>query len=435
MKKLFTLLLGLPAIAIGTVSCTDEPGPEPPVAKKHRTVIEYMVADNNLYPYAENNINDMEAAWNDDLDGHMVVYLHPVASGSGEDFDPSPRLLLITRDQTSAIASRVLKTYGRDIDPCDPAVMRQVIADAMALAPAESYALVFWSHGSGWIPKGMGQPLKSAVPAGGLDHAEHAPSKLIGSSVRAEVSDPQWTGNAAVGYSFGQSNSHGNSEMEIDAMAQALPAGTVFDFILFDACHMACIETAWELKDQTHYLIASAAETLAAGFPYRKIIAPMFEPQADVEAIGREFFDYYDTQTGAWRSATVGVVRCDRLPELAASVKALCQAGLPEAGISYAGQQYGRSAMGFDRTFYDLEDFVRQTWGMYEPAGVSAFETALQEVVVYAAATPWLFDEIRVNTHCGLSCYLPRSSTPLSLEAYRTRFGWSAASGMGALVP
>lgn len=431
MKKLLALLFGLSAVCLA--SCKKEPAPEPPVAKKHRTVIEYMVADNNLYRYAVNNINDMEAAWSDDLDGHLVVYLHPVASG-GEGFDPTPRLLLISRDQTGTIASRVLRTYSREQDPSDAAVMGRVVADAMALAPAENYALVLWSHGSGWIPKGLGQPLQSTVPAAASAGAEYAPSKLTGIGMCAEASGPQWAEDAAVGYSFGQSNSHGNSEMEIDALARALPAGTVFDFILFDACHMACVEVAWELKDRTQYLIASAAETLADGFPYRKIMEPMFAPQADVTAIAREFYEFYNAQSGAWRSATVGVVRSDKLPLLAESMTALCEGGLPQTGISYNGQQFGRSTMYFDRTFYDLQDFAERTWGANNPQ-VGSLRSALDQAVVYRAATPWLFNELQVNTHCGLSCYLPRSSTQKTLEAYRSRFGWSAASGMGALVP
>lgn len=440
MKKLLVLWLCLPAVAAGFVSCKKEPAQEPSVTKKHRTVIEYMVADNNLYRFAEDDINEMEAAWDDNLDGHLVVYLHPVASG-GADFDPTPRLLLISRDQTGTINSRILKTYSREQDPSDAAAMGRVVADAMALAPADNYALVFWSHGSGWIPKGMGQPLKSAVPATVPASADYAPSKLFGVGMCAEPSDPQLAQDVAIGYSFGQSNSHGNSEMEIDAMARALPAGTVFDFILFDACHMACVEVAWELKDRTQYLIASVAETLAEGFPYRKIMAPMFARQADVTAIAREFYEYYDAKSGRERSGVVSVVKCDELPALAAAVKGLCEGGLPAAGFSAAVQQYGREYnerdwyVGFENTFYDLGDLVSRTWSESDPAGTAAFESALSAAVPYTAATPYLFGQIRVVNHTGLSCFLPRSSTPKSLEAYRTRFGWSAASGMGALVP
>lgn len=436
MKMSYTRVVGLFLLACSALVSCKETGGLPPVTEKHRTVIEYMVADNNLYSYAVEDINEMESAWSTTYDGHMVVFLYPVSSTSvyvpsdqREGYDDRPRLLLIDRDaDESRINSRVLKYYDRAIDPCDPTVMSQVLADAMTLAPAENYALIYWSHGSGWLPDGTYQPLKSTLLAVG--DVAWAGSKLEG----MVPENPQ----GVTSYSFGVSNSNGGSEMEIDAMAAALPTGTVFDFILFDACHMACVELAWELKDHTDYLIASAAETLADGFPYKTMMELMYTPQVDVAAIGRDFYDYYNVQSGAWRSATVGVVRSDKLPALAESVKALCDAGLPAEGISYAGQQYGRQSKLFQNTFYDLADFVRRTWGESDPL-VTAFDAALNDAVVYQAATPWLFKgysgAIHVNTHCGLSCYLPRTSTPLSLEAYRSRFGWSTASGMGALVP
>lgn len=438
MRRIYAILLLLPLAAAGLVSCEKDPGPEPPLGKKHRTVIEYMVADNNLYSFAEKNINDMEAVWDDSFDGHMVVYLHPVASG-GADFDPTPRLLLISRDQTPAITSRVLKTYSRDQDPCDASVMAQVLADAMALAPAENYGLVLWSHGSGWLPKEVKQPLKSVVP--GVGAVEGPASKLIGSYPGAAESQAD---GGIVSYSFGQSLSHGSSEMEIDALAAALPAGTVFDFILFDACHMACVEVAWELRNHTEYTIGSVAETMATGFPYLKIMKPMFSSgKADVQGIAREFITYYEAQSGYSQSGTVSVVRSSALPALAGAVKALCEVAgaptIPLASIQQFGREYDATYgyyYGFGNTFFDLGDFADRTWGASDPAGVEAFEAALAAAVPYTYATAGLFNnQIVVNRHSGLSCYIPRTSTPLSLAAYRSRFGWSAASGMGSLVP
>ena len=430
---IYGLLLG--AMASLMLSCKKtepNPDPDPELTQRNRAVIEYMIADNNLYSYALEDINEMESAWDDGYDGYMVVFLYPVAStssyASATDHDETPRLLLIQSDEDSrTIRSTTLKSYSRDEDPTDPAFMGQVIADAMELVPASRYALAFWSHGSGWLPDGTSQPLRSTLPA--ADDPAWAGSKLAG--IIPETDSP------ILSYSFGQSNSHGNSEMEIDAMAAALPAGIQFDFILFDACHMGCVELAWELKDHTQYLIASVAETLADGFPYTQLMGSMFSSTADVTSKGRLFYEHYSRLSGSMQSATVGVVRTDRLPALASSVKALCEAGLPGSGISYAGQQFGRRPMGFGDTFYDLEDFVHQTWGTTDPL-VTAFETALNEAVEYQAATPWLFRNesgaIQVKTHCGLSCYLPRTTTPLSLEAYRTRFGWSTASGMGSLL-
>ena len=426
----------------------------PDVPPAGRTVIEYMIADNNLYPYAVQNINDMETAWaalsDNEKEGRMVVYLHPVAAASRwapttADYDDTPRLLLISGDRNDPnrpFASRVLKTYSREQNPTDPEVMARVVSDAMTLAPGASYGLAFWSHGAGWLPAESYQPLRSVIPA--WDDAGWSGSKLagIGEPKPTSMSGTNTDNPGITSYSFGISSSFGNSEMEIDAMSRALSGFGKFDFILFDACHMACIELAWEFRDRTAYLIASAAEVLGAGFPYREVLKPMLSPgAADVEGIARTYFDYYNEQSGAYRTATVSVVKTSGLPTLAEAVKRLSDTGLPEgaAGLSPAAQQFGRTYTSFNGTFYDLGDLVHRTWsgGAYTEA-VGAFDRALAAAVPYAATTPWILEgqsgAIRVLTHCGLSSYLPRASTPVSLEAYRTRFGWSEASGMGALA-
>lgn len=444
MKKILLLLACLSAVLVACKKETLPPGPQ-------RTVIVYMVADNDLYPYSVQNINDMEGAWDDSFEGHMVVYLHPRVFADETD-ENLPRLLLISRDPNGGaepynpnnaanrIVSRVLKTYTRDQNPTDPAVMSAVIADAMALAPADNYGLVFWSHGSGWIPQGMGGPLKSQVPPSGDPFWGGSKLEGIAEAMAAVGSGAQSSKNTVVGYSFGVSSSHSSSEMEIDAMAAALPVGTVFDFILFDACHMGCVELAWELRDRAKYLISSVAEVLGTGFPYRRVMKPMFaQGEADVVGIAQEFFKHYDAQPGAYRTGLVSVVDNGRLPELAEAVKALCDEGLPVSGFDTGAQQYGRTKTMFHNTFYDLGALVGGTWsGTVSPDKLAAFNEALAEAVPYAAATPWILQgqegEIQVNRHCGLSCYLPRTVTPRSLEAYRTRFDWSRASGLGSLA-
>ena len=426
----------LGTVLLGLTACKKNDDPTPgPNDTKRRTVLTYMVADNNLYSFAERDINEMEAGWSTRFDGRLVVFLYPVAKTSGyaprrTDYDEDPRLLLIERDdRTDVISSRVLKRYDRTMDPTDPATMRRVIDEVMQLAPAESYGLVLWSHGSGWLTQGLSRPLRG-VASPLLSVADEP-----GAALPSETTAPE---DGVTAYSFGASDSHGG-EMEVDELARALPTETTFDFILFDACHMAGIEVAWELRERTEYVIASAAETLANGFPYEAILGPMFEATADVKMIAREFYDYYNGQSGSFQSATVGVIRCNRLPEVAAAMRSLCESGLPAGGISYAGQQYGRKALDFDNTFYDLSDFVRRTWGTVNTAGVARFDTAMDKAIIYQAATPWLFKDergaIRILTHCGVSCYLPRASQPQAMKAYRSRLGWSAASGMGSLVP
>ncbi len=458
--KQLILLLGAALLA---TACDKEPQPAPPGGKRDRTVIAYMVADNNLYSNAVKDINEMERGWHDNWNGYMVVYFYPVAKTSGyapgtADYNENPRLLLIRYDNdNSRIVSEVLKEYDRaSQNPCDAAVMTSVLNDAMALAPADHYGLVMWSHGSGWLPKGT--TTNSIVKSASADESYGYSSK--GAVPRSKLGD--WLIPATVPVtasadssgpimlqSIGITNSNMNTtigradELDLDVMPSALPAGVNFDFILFDACFMASVEGIYELRDHAQYVIASSAETIDEGFPYDKAIGYMFTTTADVKNIAKTFYDDYNTRSGAWRSATISVTDCSKIDALAASIKVLCNNH--PGTVKYTYQQFGQTnSSKFYNTFYDLGDFVRGTWSDAPAAAdLAAFENALDAAVIYKAHTPMMFQgmtggfAVTDATFCGITCYIPRPAPqqPQTKAAYNIRFGWSTVSGIGLLVP
>ncbi len=404
-------VIGLVVAMLLLAGCQKKHTPIPSLGKKNRTVIEYMAADNNLYSNAIRDINEMESAWSAEYDGSLVVYLYPVASNasSGSTYDDRPRLLLIHHDDDpDKITSPVLKYYDRGNDPAQAEMVGQVIRDVRELAPANSYGLILWSHGSGWVPQAG--PLKDVRPF---------PSPVTGRSF------------GEGGYTFR------GTEMEISDLGRVLGGvDTRFDFIAFDACHMASIEVAYQLKDYADYFIASAAEIWSNGFPYLRMVHPMMKsPQADVAAMGREFFDYYNTLSGL-NDATIVVLDNSKLGAVAGAVNTLTRS--PFTGSFTATQQYGRGST-YSNTFYDLTDLIRTAWGDGTPSGgaaLASYRAALAEATVYKATTSAFFG-IRNSMGeyiSGISCYIPSTRTPNSLQTYRSDYTWSTASGMGNLV-
>ena len=59
-------------------------------------------------------------------------------------------------------------------------------------------------------------------------------------------------------------------EIEIKDLANAIPYK--LDYILFDACLMATVEVAWELRNVCDYLAVSPCEIPAAGFDFRNLV-------------------------------------------------------------------------------------------------------------------------------------------------------------------
>lgn len=396
--RIFRCILLLIAVIVSCYSCKkstpEPPGPDP---DKARTVLAYMVGDNNLYGYMFEDINEMELGWSDNFQGTMLVYFN-VPRSKGQ----KPQILKIQHDtDMSAIKSSVVKQYSEYHDPCDPEVMKMVIADARALAPSNSFGMMYSSHALGWVPAGM-PPLKS----------------------RSSYSTQP---NLPMVKTFGSTYSFSDSEMEIYNMATSLPSDLKMDFIIFDACLMSCVEAMYQLKDKSRYIIASSAEVLANGFPYDNIMEDMFAVQANVKGIGEKYFNHYNSQSGMSRSATVSVVDCAKLPALASAMNKVSNT---PTTVSTTGVFYFTGNLTAD-IYFDLGDYVRKNWSR---ADLTEFERALSDVFAYRACTANFFGR-EIKSHSGLTSHIPKLSTPLANDIYRTHYQWSYDSGLWRVIP
>lgn len=386
-------------------SCVKE-SPEP-IPNTKRTVIVYINADNNLYKQysggkyygALTDINEMEAGWDDRYQGSLIVYLNAPQS-SGEP----PRLYKIVHDtDPNVIASRVIKIYEAH-DASDPATLSMVLRDVMQAQANPNYALIFWSHATGWVPKGVGSPLKSAP----LDTG----------------------GNSAAQYTFGWSDSYGYSQMEIDDLARALPNGVKFDFIAFDACYMGCVEVAYELRNSCRYFVASAVETPVDGFQYDNMMGDIMK--GDAMQMARKNYEHYNSLSGWWATCAMSAVDCSKLETLAAATKTLVTLSprsLSDIPLNRI-QDLGSSSY-YRNTYFDFGDFINKTWA--DDIALANFNAALSDAVVVKYNTRRNLDSYNIDRYSGFSAFAPRSYQRAALKAYRERFAWSAASGIGSM--
>lgn len=283
MGKMYRCLLLL-TLAFFTFACEkgdDAPAPTP-TPDVDRTVLVYLASDNNLYRFALQNLNDMKSAMKG-LDGNLLVYI--------DELNGTSRLSKIESDGTE----RVIETYGKE-NSASAAVLRRVVDRALTLYPAESYGLILWSHGMGWIPAGIEE-----------------------TGTSSGLCCPRDTEAYPVTKHFGADTENGSSvHMEIPDLVAALPDDLTFDFILFDACFMGGVEVLYEMRHAAHYLIASPAEILGSGFPYDRIIPLIFFERLQLEEVCRQFMAYYRAQSGYNRSGSITLIRADQLDGLAA---------------------------------------------------------------------------------------------------------------------
>lgn len=365
-------------------SCSDEvprPGPDEPAGGVGRTVLIYMAADNDLSTFGNNNIIEIlkGASGNTLNGGNLLVYFDPA--------NDVPHLYQIKAGEDGNAVKTAVKTYEEQ-NSVSREVMRSVIDEVVEQYPADSYGLILWSHGTAWFPGNISSMLRS----------------------------------------FGQDN---NRVMEIDHLKETLPDHT-FDFILFDACYMASTEVIYALREKADYIIASPTETLATGFPYEKILTPMFQETADLEGICREFYNFYNVLEGNNRSASVSLAATAPMEKLAETVKEIVK-GKEEAiyNLPVSELQQLEYLTRSLHALYDFDDFISR---LATPEQYTAFRQCLDEVILYKQTTPFATyayggysgTQLAIDRFSGLSIYVPQKALG-SLTAWYKGTDWYKA--------
>lgn len=158
MKRLLSLLILSFSISCLLTACHNQNG-EPDLPHDNRTVLVYMLADNNLattYNYDQDNIRAMgDALAQADINGHLVIYY----AGA----DAAPTLQEIKHTENNQYTIEVVKRYDNNDVSTSVNTIKEVIHDVKDLYNTRSYGLIFWSHATGWLPQIIYTPVAYIV--------------------------------------------------------------------------------------------------------------------------------------------------------------------------------------------------------------------------------------------------------------------------------
>lgn len=353
-------------VALILISC-DPIGKNPPEFEvKDKTVLIYMVANNNLSSSATSNLDDMKQGHIPD-DDNLLIYMH--------DTKNIPVLLQLHKGADgNTVQDTVYRFPIRN--SAEPETLKSVMAVTRTMFPANEYGLFLWSHGTGWLPEGY--------------------------------------------YSTKSFGSDNGVEMDVKDLVNALPYK--LSFVVFDACLMGSIEVVYQMKDSVDYVVSSPAEILTDGFPYNKIMEHIFRTPIDLQSVAKEYYDYYNSQYGSSRSATISVVKTKALEDVAAAAAPLFAKYRENINTlnQNSVQRYYRENR---KWFFDFGDFIKKIAGEQEAAPVIE---ALEKAVLYKAATPdFLGVKINPDKYSGLSTYIPLNPSDPELDAYYKEFQWN----------
>lgn len=168
-----------------------------------------------------------------------------------------------------------------------------------------------------------------------------------------------------------------------DAMADA---GLHTEYILFDACYMSSVEVAYELKDVTHYLIASPTEVISYGFPYITMGKHLLGTP-NYKGIADSFISFYSSYNLPY--GTVAVTDCTQLDALAAIAQQINAAATEQLAPNGVQIMDGYSPT----LFYDLGHLMS-----LKNAGTvltTAFAEQLDKTVPYKGHTDQYFTALK----------------------------------------
>ena len=363
-----------------------------------RVMIMVSAGFNSLSGYLSQDLLDMEQGYLPQGTGYtsdVVLVLSRLPQYHGDySVECPPVLYRLYMDEENFVQRDTLKIWADDTPLCQKETLQDALSFIQRKFPAKGYGMVFSSHASGWLPEGY-------------------------------YSDPsKYEKNSGKGFrSIGQDVvGTGGVEMEIKDFADAIPMH--LDYLLLDACLSGCVEVAWELRNKTDMIGFSPTEVLADGFDYLNITRRLLASVPDPVDVCREYFQYYDSQSGSGRSASITAVDTRQLEPLAE----ICRTLFEKYRTSIMALD-GNSVQGYFRYdkhyFYDLRDILVQ-------AGItrreeSQLNAALDACLLYQAATPF-FINIRLSRVCGLSMYLPSMGTDFLNHFYQDQIAWNEAT-------
>lgn len=370
LPKRFWKIFVFGLIGVLLISCEKNENDNP--SQPERVVLMYMGGDNNLSAETYEKIEAIRLGWQANPQDRLLIYIDPA--------DDTPKLYELSQKNGQTM-QRLMFSYSEE-NSASSEVFTRIMNDVKTLYTPSSYGLILFSHASGWLPEQtLARPQSVVIDNG--------------------------------------------NEMELRELANAIPDGT-FDFIVFEACFMAGIEVAYQLKDKTDYIVASSAEIVSPGFTpvYGSAMSYLFEPTPNLQGFVDKVFSYFSSQTGYQNSATFSIIKTSELEGLAAWLK---------ANIVWGRQLDINTIQHFDRysyrLFFDFGDYFDLL--LFKDEQKQYLPGLIAKSVIYKKATPSFMlgqNGFEIKKHSGLTSYIPQENFPYLNSEY-TKLSWSKAIG------
>ncbi len=388
----FQILLVMFFTAFIFMSCSDDDDDSVSSNKKtEETVFMYMPWSGNLYSYFLENISSFETAIVNNGGLGKKRFMVFISTSSTNAY-----LYEISYKNGICVHDTLKNYYFGSAEYTTSSGITSILEDIMTESPTNNYSMIIGCHGMGWIPKST-----SGVSS------YNAAKRLKG------VHQTRY---------FGHSSSS-TYQTDITTLAEGIKAtGVKMQYILFDDCYMSNIETAYDLREVTDYLIASTCEIMIEGMPYATIGKSLLNH--DYKGVCDGFYAFYSTFSPP--CGTIGVTDCSETENMAYLMKSI-NTQYPDGLANTDGIQIldGYSPA----IFYDFGDYVSHL--CEDETLLSAFNQQLDKLVPYKSNTDTYYSEFtgrqkEITSFSGLTISDPSSNSMVTTA--KTQTNWYYAT-------
>ena len=290
-----------------------------------RTVLVYMSAENSLSYYAEADLKEiMDASVLLAEEDQLLVWYDRAKR------DELPWLARMVDGQlTDSVSIADMQISDEDEYSTDPHIFEKVLSYAFSHYPAvQGYGLVLWSHATGWMVTDSVAYSRSY----GVDNGTNSSSNNSGPSLNFPT---------------------------LSRILENLPH---LEFIFGDCCNFMCLESIYELRNVTDYVVGSPAEIPDPGAPYGTVVPEMFKRQDAARGIMQKYAECYQDVL------PLSVVKTSDMDALAEATNDVLKAIYSRLDTEYPDMtgliHYFNDSPGkffpYYNIYYDAGDFVKQ---------------------------------------------------------------------------
>jgi len=367
MKVKYAIIIALIILSITLAGCFIFP---PRDNTAEWTVMVYLDSDNNLESAGINDINEMEMVGST-TEVNIVVQADRIP---GYDISNSnwttTRRYYITQDSNPILINSEFNDLG-ELNMGDPDTLVDFASWAVSSYPAKKYLLVIWNHGGGFR------------------------------SPAYTAKDIAWD------------DTNGGDKITMPELEDALFAisnqmGKNIDIVGMDACYMAMIEVAYQIKDYADILVTSEESEPNDGWPYDTILGELAgNPLISPEQLSADIVDKY-IYSYPFEEVTQSAIDLSYIDSLASQLSNLALAimddSLTPKGVyidaACSSQYYG------DPDFIDLYDFCDKIFDHSNSLEIKIMAIIIQQTlsstVINSDYSGW-----GVSGSKGLSIYFP----------------------------